>query len=72
MSLAGGARPSSRSRLGSTFSRAHHRTVMGVVRPVTLSRTQLSFAILAHLGLAPGPDSSGPATPQLDPTAATR
>ena len=27
-------------------------------------------AILAHLGLSPGPDSPGPAPPQLDPTAA--
>jgi uncharacterized protein YbaR (Trm112 family) len=28
-------------------------------------------AILAHLGLAPGPDSPGPAPPQPDHTAAT-
>jgi hypothetical protein len=28
-------------------------------------------AILAHLGLAPSPDSPGPAPPQPDPTAAT-
>ena len=29
-------------------------------------------AILAHLGLAPGPDSPGPAPPQPDHTAATK
>ena len=28
-------------------------------------------AILAHLGLAPGPDGPGPAPPQADHTAAT-
>ena len=28
-------------------------------------------AILAHLGLAPGPDSPSPAPPQPDPTAPT-
>src|SRR5215467_4070285 len=65
------------AQLGSRPRDAEHNVLYGVVREHldavlrTAGRGLCRLSAIAHLKLAPGPDTPGPAPPQLDHTAAT-